>query len=552
MKVVLENLEDFDEGEDFAKLLEESEKSYENGVIKEGVIVSINNEYAMIDVGEKIEGRLNLFEIKDENGTLVFKEGDKIQVYVSQGRGERPSVSYKKAIHNKKMQEKIKELGEDYKDKIIEGKIIKKNKGGYIVESEGIEYFMPKFNSSLRDDAKNIDKRIKACIVNIRPEDNSIIISRKRFFELDDKNQSEGAKKLVESGAIYEGVVKNITTFGMFVEVQGVEGLVHYTEISHKGPINPAKHYKEGDQVQVKAISYDEAKKRLSLSIKAIGEDPWKEIQKELKTGYAIKVIVSNIEPYGAFVDIGNDIEGFLHISEISWDKDIKHPGDYLKVGQEIDVEVIEIDSQNRRLRVSLKKLLDKPFNDFAKNYRVGDVIKGKIATLTDFGAFVNFGGVDGLLHNEDAFWDKNQKCKDQLKVGDEIEVKIIKIDKESERISLSIKDFTQSPAEEFAQKYDVDDIVKGNVIDIKDFGVFIKIDNMDALIKTEDLSPLKKEEIKIGDEIQGVVAHIDKANNKVRVSVKRLERKKEKEDLKAFNSDDDKMTLGDLIKDRI
>ncbi|PAF44459.1 30S ribosomal protein S1 [Helicobacter sp. 11S02596-1] len=552
MKVVLENLEDFDEGENFAKLLEESEKSYESGVVKEGLIVSINDEYAMIDVGEKIEGKLGLFEIKDTDGRLLFNEGDKIQVYVSRGRGERPSVSYKKAIRNKKMQEKIKELGQDYKDKVIEGKIIKKNKGGYIVESDGIEYFMPKFNSSLRDDAKNIDKKIKACIVNIRPEDNSIILSRKRFFEIDSKNQSEGAKKLVESGEVHQGVVKNITTFGMFVEVGGVEGLVHYTEISHRGSINPAKHYKEGDCVQVKAIAYDEAKKRLSLSIKATGEDPWKEIQNELKAGYAIKVVVSNIEPYGAFVDIGNDIEGFLHISEISWDKDIKHPQDYLKIGQEIDVEVIEIDSQNRRLRVSLKKLLDKPFNDFAKKHRAGDVIKGKVATLTDFGAFVNFGGVDGLLHNEDASWDKNQKCKDMLKVGDEIEVKIIKIDKENERISLSIKDFTQSPAEAFAQKYDVDDIVKGNVIDIKDFGVFVKVDDMDALIKTEDLFPLKKEEIKIGDEIGGVVVSIDKANNKVRISVKRLERKKEKEDLKAFNSDDDKMTLGDLIKGRI
>ncbi|PAF47361.1 30S ribosomal protein S1 [Helicobacter sp. 12S02634-8] len=552
MKVVLENLEDFNESEDFATLLAESEKSYNSGVIKEGVIVSINSEYAMVDVGEKIEGRLSISEIKNAEDVLLFQAGDKIEVYVSRGRGERPSVSYKKAIHSKKIQEKIKELGEDYKDKVIEGKITKKNKGGYIVEADGIEYFMPKFNASLREDGKNIDKKIKACIINIRPEDSSIIISRKRFFELDDKNQSEGSKRLVESGQIHQGVIKNITTFGMFVEIQGVEGLVHYTEISHKGPINPSKYYKEGDQVHVKAIAYDEAKRRLSLSIKAIGEDPWKEIQKELKTGYAIKVTVSNIEPYGVFVDIGNDIEGFLHISEISWDKDIKHPQDYLSIGQEIDVEVIEIDSQNRRLRVSLKKLLDKPFNEFAKNHKAGEIIKGKVATLTDFGAFINFGGVDGLLHNEDAFWDKNKKCKDLLKVGDSIEVKIIKIDKENERISLSIKDFSPSPAEEFAQQYNIDDIVKGNVIDIKDFGVFIKVGNMDALIKTEDLPPIKKEELQIGDEIQGVVASIDKLNNKVRVSIKRLERQKEKEDLKAFNSDNDKMTLGDLIKDRI
>ncbi|PAF54180.1 30S ribosomal protein S1 [Helicobacter sp. 13S00482-2] len=552
MRVVLENLEDFEENEDFAKLLQESEKSYDNGTIKDGVIVSINDEFAMIDVGEKIEGRLSLSEIKDSQENILFKEGDKIEVYVSQGRGERPNVSYKKAIRSKKIKEKIKEFGEDYKDKVIEGKIIRKNKGGYIVESDGIEYFMPKFNSSLKDDAKNIDKRIKACVVNIRPDDDSIVISRKRFFEIDDKNQSEGAKKLVESGKVYTALIKSITAFGMFVEVEGIEGLVHYTEISHKGPVNPAKYYKEGDKVEVKAISYDEAKRRLSFSIRAIGEDPWKEIQKELKTGYAIKVVVSNIEPYGAFVDIGNDIEGFLHISEISWSKDIKHPDEYLKVGQEIDVEVIEIDSENRRLRVSLKKLLDKPFNDFIKKHHIGDVIKGKIATLTDFGAFVNFGGLDGLLHNDDTFWDRGQKCKDIFKIGEEVEVKLTKIDKEREKISLSMKALKPSPTEEFAQKYNIDDVVNGKVIDIRDFGIFIKIGDMDALIKNEDLFPLKKEDIKIDDDIEGVVAFIDKVANKVRVSIKRLERKKEKDELKAFNSNEDKMTLGDLIKDRI
>lgn len=552
MKVVLENLEDFDDGEDFAKLLEESEKSYDGGTIKEGVIVSVNEEFAMVDVGEKIEGRLSLSEIKDDKDNLLFQEGDKILVYVSKGRGERSNVSYKKAIKSQKVRDKIQELGEDYKDKVVEGKIVKKNKGGYIVESDGIEYFMPKFYASLKDDAKNIDKKIKACIVSVRPNEDSIILSRKRFFELDGKNQAEGSKRLVQSEKIHNGVVKNITAFGMFVEVDGIEGLVHYTEISHRGPVNPAKYYKEGDIVQVKAFSYDEAKRRLSFSIKAISEDPWKEIQKELKTGYAIKVVVSNIEPYGVFVDIGNDIEGFLHISEVSWDKGIKHPSDYLSIGQEIDVEVIEIDSKNRRLRVSLKKLLDKPFKEFAKNHQIDQVLKGKIATLTDFGAFVNFGSVDGLLHNEDAFWDKSKKCKDVFEVGQEIEVKIIKIDRENERISLSTKVFDKSPVQEFSEKYSIEDIVTGKVIDIKDFGVFIRIESIDALIKSEDLAPLKKEEIKIGDDITGSLVSIDKTNNKVRVSVRQFEHKQEKANLKAFNSNSDKMTLGDLIKSKI
>ena len=278
-----------------------------------------------------------------------------------------------------------------------------------------------------------------------------------------------------------KGIVTKIAPFGIFVDVEGIEGLVHYTELSHKGPINPEKKFKLGDKVEVKVLGFDEKKRRLSLSMKALSDDPWTEIEKELEVGYAIKVSVSNIESYGAFVDLGNDIEGFLHISEISWDKNIKHPSRYLKEGQEIDVEIIEIDTKNRRLRVSLKKLLEKPFAQFIKAYQVGSIIKGKVATLTDFGAFIKLGSVDGLLHNEDAYWDKNIKCKDKLKEGDEIEVKIIKIDKENEKISLSQKALLRSPAKEFAQKHKVDEIVKGKVIDIKDFGIFVKIDEMEA-----------------------------------------------------------------------
>lgn len=547
MRVVLDDFEDNDE---FARLFAESVKREDDGQIKSGKIISIQENGALVDVGEKLEGFLGLSEIVDENGNVIFKIGDEIDVFVSSGRGERPNVSYKKAIKTAKIREKIQSLANDFKDIIIEGKIIRKNKGGYVVESDGADYFMPKFAAALKDPNKSLNKHIKACVIDVHPEENSIIISRKRFFEINDQKQSEGIQKLLEENKIYNGIVKSITSFGMFVEVDNIKGLVHYTEISHRGPVNPAKLYKEGDSVALKVVGYDEEKKRLSFSIKAICEDPWKEIQKELKKGYTIKVVVNNIEPYGAFVDIGNDIEGFLHISEISWNKDIKHPSDYLKVGDEIDVEVIEIDTENRRLRVSLKNLQQKPFDEFAKTHKIGDIIKGKIATLTDFGAFVTFGKVDGLLHNEDAFWNKNEKCKDKFKVGDEVEVKIIKIDVQNQRISLSQKAFNESPAEIFGKTHKIDDVVVGKVVDIKDFGVFINTDEMDALIRNEDLYPVKKEEIKVGDEIQGVISHIDKANNRVRVSVKKLEKQKQKDEIKAFNSND-KMTLGDILKDK-
>ncbi|RVY10225.1 30S ribosomal protein S1 [Helicobacter pylori] len=545
-----------DEEENFAKLFKkelEKEETLEKGTIKEGLIVSINENdgHAMVSVGGKTEGRLALSEITDEKGQLLYQKNDPIVVHVSE-KGEHPSVSYKKAISQQKIQAKIEELGENYENAIIEGKIVGKNKGGYIVESQGVEYFLSRSHSSLKNDANHIGKRIKACIIRVDKENHSINISRKRFFEVNDKRQLEVSKELLEAKEPVLGVVRQITPFGIFVEAKGIEGLVHYSEISHKGSVNPEKYYKEGDEVYVKAIAYDAEKRRLSLSIKATIEDPWEEIQDKLKPGYAIKVVVSNIEHYGVFVDIGNDIEGFLHVSEISWDKNVSHPSHYLSVGQEIDVKIIDIDPKNRRLRVSLKQLTNRPFDVFESKHQVGDVLEGKVATLTDFGAFLNLGGVDGLLHNHDAFWDKDKKCKDHYKIGDVIKVKILKINKKDKKISLSAKHLVTSPTEEFAQKHKTDSVIQGKVVSIKDFGVFINADGIDVLIKNEDLNPLKKDEIKIGQEITCVVVAIEKSNNKVRASVHRLERKKEKEELQAFNTSDDKMTLGDILKEKL
>lgn len=548
MRVNLDNMEHLDGDEDFAALFEASQKNDSDDVIKEACIIKITDDYVMVDVGEKVEGRFPVDEIKDKSGNLLFKEGDKINVSISKGFGERFSVSYRRAIRLEKIQEKIKELEEDYKDKVITAKIMRKNKGGVILEADGVEYFMPKFHASFKEDKGKV---IDVCIINIKSEQNSIIVSRKRFFELNHKNQSEGAKKIMERGGALDGVVKRITNFGMFVSVDDVEGLVHYAEIAHRGPVNPAKFYKEGDKVQVKAIAYDEERGRLSFSIKALQEDPWKEVAKELKVGYGIKVNVSNIEPYGAFVDIGNDLEGFLHISEISWNKDIKHPQEVLKVGQEIDVEIIEIDIEARRLRVSLKKLLEKPFSQFIKIHKEGDILEGKITTLTDFGAFINLGNIDGLLRNEDAFWDKSKRCKDVLKIGDEVKVKLVKVDTKTERISLSLKALEESPVDIFAKKYDIGSAIEGEIVDIKDFGVFVAVDGVDILIRNEDLLGVNKEELSKGVKLKAAIAFIDRANAKVRASMRKLECQKEREEIKNFSSDD-KMTLGDKLKGQL
>jgi small subunit ribosomal protein S1 len=545
----LKNIDEI-EDIDFETALEDSLKEESAGEIIKGIVVAINDDVILVDIGQKFEAKISKSEIEDENGELKFKNGDDIAVMVTGHKNGYPSISYKKAIAKEKAMNFIKNNPE-LVGTVVEGKITKKNKGGYIIENDEAEFFLPKSLSILNEQKDQLNKKITALVVKFNEDNGNIIISRKDYI----KNEKDRINNIVtemmeKNGGIMSGTIKKITSYGMFVDIGGFEGLVHYNEISYKGPVNPATLYKEGESVEVKAIDWDAKKRHLSLSIKQTMADPWTEIQEELETGDALEVVVSNIEPYGAFVDLGNDIEAFLHISEISWDKDIKHPKDYLTLGDKLVVEVIEINPNDRKLRVSLKKLQQKPFDEFKEKHKIGDVVSGNVVNVTDFGAFIKVGKVEGLLLNSDCSWEKGTKCRDLLKVGEEVEVKVSRIDAEKEKVSFDRKSLLDTPVKTFAKENKIDDIITGKVKDIKDFGVFIEIDkNIDALIRKEDLNPLNAEELEIGQEIEGVIASIDTKTNKIRVSVRRLARKKEKEALNKIN-DDSRFSIADAIKE--
>jgi small subunit ribosomal protein S1 len=538
---------------DFAAMLEESfKKDSVRDALIDGVIVEIKDDIVLVDVGKKQEGRLYTSELLDSEGNISHKVGDTIKVVISGFRNERPSVSHKKAIKKEKVKSFITDYKED-EESTYELKVVGKNKGGFIVENDdGVEFFLPRSQAAVRDMNTLMGKMVKVKIIKIDKENESIVVSRKKCLDDDRKKRKEIVQELIESDQVVDGTIKKITTYGMFVDIGGVDGLVHYSEISYKGPVNPSTMYSEGEVVSVKAIKYDKEKRHLSLSIKAAQPDPWEEIRDQLEVGDSIQVEVSNIEPYGAFVDLGNDIEGFLHISEVSWDKNIKHPKDYISENQEIDVEVIEIDCKERRLRVSLKNVLPKPFEDFLKNYNTGDIVKGLITTITNFGAFIKIGGIEGLLHNEDVSWNRSDKCRELLSVGDEIEVKIIKIDDIGEKVSLSKKELEDSPIAKYAKSHSNGDIVNGKIRDIKDFGVFVEIEKgVDALIRTEDLLSDREEDLKVGDMIEAAISFIDDRKNRIRLSERRLSKQKERDSLKEINKEE-KMTLGDIIKDQL
>lgn len=542
-----------EEFEDFESMLEESLEKTSGGGVTKGIVVAIKGEDVFVDVDRKTEGVLKAYEVTDKDGNITVKPGDEIEVIITGNRGGKPLVSFEKAKRVKKVAEFIENFDEN-NEVDVEAKIVSKNRGGYIcVSKDGVEFFMPRSQSALRDSNSLIGKTYKARVFKIDKENSAILISRKKILDEERKVKKEVLDQISQTTDIIEGVVKKITTYGMFVDVGGVDGLVHYSEISYKGPVNPSTLFKEGDKVPVKVLSYDKEKKHLSLSIKAAMPDPWLELAESgLATGDVIKVVVNNIEPYGAFVDLGNDIEGFLHISEISWDKNIQNPKDFINEGDEIDVEVIEIDTEKRKLRVSLKNLLEKPFDEFKKNYKVGDVIKGSVVTITKFGAFIKIGTVEGLLRNEDVSWDRNETCKDLLKVGDEVEVKITSIDTKEDKISLSKKDLEDSPIAKYAASHKVGDIVKGTIRNIKDFGLFVELEEgVDALLRKEDISNI--EDLKVGDEIESAIDYLDTKRNRIRLSVKRLSRQKERAVLNEINSEnDDNVTIGDLIKEQL
>ncbi len=544
-----------DEDVDFGAMLEESFKKQESrNDLVNGIVVKIleDENQAIIDIGRKNEAFLSLDQLRDEDGVILFNVNDEIPVIVTGNRGERAAISYELAKKKAALSEFINDY-DDEQEYIIDGIISKKNKGGYVVDCEGLEFFMPKTLSYLSPKNDAMGKKVKAIIIKVDKDKNSVVISRKELIERDKAKTQEIVNRLLESKDPVLGTIKKITSYGMFVDVGGMDGLVHYSQISHKGPVNPSKYFDEGDEVSVIALDYDKKKRHLSLSIKDANPDPWKSIDEILGVGDTVTATVSNIEPYGVFVDLGEDLEAFLHVSEISWDKNVKHPKDYIEVNSEINVEVIEIDKEGRRLRVSLKTLLPKPMDAFTKEYKIGDIVTGSISSTTDFGAFIKIGAVEGLLHNQELSWDKSITAKNSLKIGDDIEIKIINIDKDAERISLSKKALEVSPIEEFSKTNKVNDVVTGTVKDKKDFGVFIELGNrLDALIRTEDLYPLKIDEIEKGQEITAVISFIDARNNRIRVSVRRLEKQEEREAMKQLNlNQDNSMTLGDALKDK-
>ncbi len=550
---IMDNNYNNNEEENFAELLDKHEsKAKTKRVI--GKIVQINDNYALVDIGYKSEGIINVDEIK-QNGELSFKEGDDIEVVVTDTSGERPKVSRKELLKYQAVEAFIKEHNGSYDKLVVSGKVVRFNKAGFVVSSDSdYEYFMPLSQSFLKADKSSVGKMVTAYVLDANKEKGSIVISRKKYI----LEQQEKSQSLIEewqkTNEPRNAKVVSVISAGVFVDVGGINGMVPFNEITHKGPINPIGKFKAGDEVKVAIKEYTSSNGRLNLSIKDTMSDPWEDIANDglFKKGDVVTARVCNLEKFGAFVSLPGGVEALLHVSQISWDKGfLSHPKDVLSTGDDIQVKIINIDKEKKQIQVSLKALAKKPFDEFVQKYNVGDIIHGKVVNIKEFGAFVNLGSVDGLLHNDQLSWD-NKKCSNELKVGDEIEVKLTRIDQENEKVWLSKKALSASPAEEFAKKYKKDDIITKEVVQIVDFGVFVEITKgLDALIRKEDLNT-DIDEIKVGDELEAAIVYIDTNKNQIRLSCKKVDHLHEKEALAQLNQSNDLSanTLGDLLED--
>ncbi|MBI2026286.1 MAG: 30S ribosomal protein S1 [Deltaproteobacteria bacterium] len=547
---------------EFAKLLEETltDNTLQEGKIVKGKIIDILQKIVLIDVGFKSEGFIGLDEFGAQAQDL--KKGQEIEVFIDRIDDEMGTIELsKERAQTVKAWEDIDKIFEN--DEIIEGKVLKKVKGGLTVDV-GIAAFLPTSQIDLRP-PKNLDpyvgKKFQFKILKLNKKRGNVVLSRRALLENERDSIKQKTLENIEEGQIVTGVVKNITDYGAFVDLGGIDGLLHVTDMSWGRVENPSEICKVGDTLKVKVLKYDVERERVSLGLKQISKDPWEEVESKFQIGQKIIGKIVSLTNYGAFVELAPGIEGLIHISEMSWTKKIAHPSHVLKLHDNVESVVLDVDADGRRISLGLKQLEPNPWDILEDKYQEGSRVHCSVKNVTDFGLFVGVPDcpIDGLIHISDLSWTKKVSSPaEHYKAGDEIEAVVLKIDKLNEKFSLGLKQLTPDPWNEASAKYSQGQTVTGKVIKIADFGVFIEFeDGLEALIRTSELAKERvsdpKEVCQVGDEITGKVVNLDIHDRKIAVSRKTLLEDEEESHLKNYmnkQSVKSKVKLGDLMKE--
>jgi len=545
--------------ESFAELLDQSfqEMTSIEGSVVTGTVLSIEKDMILIDVGLKSEGRVPIREFGNDEDEIKIKAGDNVEVFIErlEDANGQAILSREKARREESWVNLEKALE---KQQRVNGVIFGKVKGGFTVDLEGATAFLPGSQVDIRP-IKDLGVLMGTPqpfqILKMDRRRGNIVVSRRAVLE---DSRAEARTELVanlEEGQVLQGVIKNITDYGAFVDLGGVDGLLHVTDISWKRINHPSEALQIGESVQVKVIKFNDETQRISLGIKQLTEDPWSKVFERFPIGSRMSGIVTNITDYGSFVELEDGIEGLVHVSEMSWTKKNVHPGKIVSTSEKVEVMILEIDVQKRRISLGIKQCIDNPWEKYKSENKIGDSIEGEIRNITEFGLFVALSeDIDGLVHLSDISWDGNgdELIKDYSK-GTSVKAKILDIDIEKERISLGIKQLTEDLTSTELGNLSKGSIVTCTVSVISDKGLDVSVgDNISGFIKRNDLarerSDQKTERFGVGDKIDAMVTNIDKKLRKVSLSIKAKEIEEEKKVMEEYGSSDSGASLGDIL----
>lgn len=529
--------------DELQRLYEESFKRVEEGGIVKGQIVSIEPEGVIVDVGYKSEGTLPLSEFTEEE-LQSLKAGDTMEVFIEEREdAEGNIILSKEKADRRKVWDKVEEIYR--KGKPVTGKIIGKVKGGLSVDI-GIKAFLPGSQIDVRP-IRDLDRMVgQTCQVKILKIDQkrgNLVVSRRALIEEQIKKMREQTLEAIEEGQLLEGYVKNITDYGVFVDLGGIDGLLHITDISWGRIGHPSEVFKVGEKVTVKVLKYDPDTGRVSLGYKQKTPDPWITVDDRYPVGSNVQGKAVSITDYGAFVSIEEGVEGLIHISDMSWTGEVKHPSRVVSVGETVNARVLSIDKQNRKISLGLKQMEPNPWDLVEDKYQQGTIVEGKVRNLTEFGAFVGLeDGIDGLIHISDMSWLKHVKHPSEIvKKGQTVQAVVLKVDREKQRISLGLKQLTPDPwLKDIPEKYPVGSAVKGKIVRITDFGIFVEIEEgVEGLIHVSESGvepPVRAEDVmKPGDEIWAKVIKIDSADKKIALSIKEYNKDQERAEVEKY-----------------
>jgi small subunit ribosomal protein S1 len=529
--------------EDFIQMLEESERTIKPGEIVRGRVVKVGPEVVTVDIGYKSEGHIPVGEFRTRDGRIAVNEGDEIDVYFDAADAEQEGIVLSRA---KAEQFRVwREIENAYTNKTpIEGTIVGKVKGGLKVDI-GVAAFLPGSHVDLRpvrDLDRFVGKRGKFAVLKYNRARANVVVSRRTILENERDMLREETLKLLEEGVIIEGTVKNITDYGAFVDLGGIDGLLHITDMSWGRIGHPSELLTVGEKIKVVVLKFDPEKERVSLGLKQLVPDPWSTVTERYAVGSRVRGKVVSLADYGAFVELEKGVEGLLHVSEMSWTKRVTHPSKLLSVGDEVEVMILEVAPEHRRISLGLKQISPNPWEVVRASHPVGSRIKGKIKSITDFGVFVEVGeGIDGLAHISDLHWTKKVKHPSELfKKGDEVEAVVLGVDVENERVSLGIKQATPDPWSTLSQRHPIGSRVKGKVTSVTDFGVFVEVeDGIEGLIHISQLSTERVEKpsalFQVGQGVEAEVIHIDPREHKMGLSIKALRRSEERAEMESY-----------------